>query len=289
MTVTFDQHVNFAYSTVQAVSGVIGSTSGTTINIVNTLDLPDLAAGAYNVTVWPSGVSPTRANAEIMRVTAKTATTLTVTRAQEGTAVLSAIAAGYQVALAMTQKLLTDIETAIPTGGGGGGGTGLLYDSGEITASQPNFSITSIPATFHNLTLLLSLRGHNASGSLNVGVRFNSERGANYDSSRIRYNNGAVGSFVSLGTSIQSVAATGASATVGNFGNYSLTVNNYLGTGHKALSGTGGLHVDDTIAGGVVDAVEGMWKSTAAITQITLIPLSGSNLVAGSRVMLYGS
>ena len=103
----FDQHTNFAYSTVQTGSGVIGSTTGTTINIVNTADLPDPALGPYNVTVWPSAVNPTRANAEIMRVTAKSGTTLTVTRAQEATTALAAIAAGYQVALAMTAKLLT--------------------------------------------------------------------------------------------------------------------------------------------------------------------------------------
>ena len=146
MTVAFDQHVNFAYSTVQAGSGVIGSTSGTTINIVNTLDLPDPAAGAYNVTVWPSGVNPTQANAEIMRVTAKSSATLTVTRAQEGTTALSVIAAGYQVALTMTSKLLTDIEAATTGGGGGGGGGGEIgYD--QTTASVVVSSTTESAGT----------------------------------------------------------------------------------------------------------------------------------------------
>ena len=134
----FDQHINFAYSTVQAGSGVIGSTSGTTIVIVNTLDLPDPAAGAYNVTVWPSGVNPTRANAEIMRVTAKSSTTLTVTRAQEGTTALAVIATGYQAALTMTSKLLTDIEAVAGTGGGTGGGASPYAHLQQVLPSGTN-------------------------------------------------------------------------------------------------------------------------------------------------------
>ena len=134
----FDQHTNFAFSLVQAGSGVIGSATGTTIVIVNALDLPDPAVGAYNVTVWPAGVSPTRVNAEIMRVTAKTATTLTVTRAQEGTTALSAIAAGFQVALTMTSKLLRDIEAVAGTGGGGGTGASPYAHLQQVLPSGTN-------------------------------------------------------------------------------------------------------------------------------------------------------
>lgn len=108
---SFDQHVNFAYSTVQPGSAVIGSTSATTLIIGGTNDLPNPASGQYNIVVWPTGVQPAVSNAEIMRVTGKSGTTITVLRAQEGTSALSGIASGYQLDLAMTAKLLTDIET----------------------------------------------------------------------------------------------------------------------------------------------------------------------------------
>ena len=107
---SFDQHKNFAYSTVQSGSGVIGSSSSTSLTIASSGDLPDPSLGQYNITVWPASQQPSTVNAEIMRVTAKSGTTLTVTRAQEGTSALTAIAAGYQVALTMTSKLLTDLE-----------------------------------------------------------------------------------------------------------------------------------------------------------------------------------
>ena len=152
---SFDQHTNFAYSTLQASSGVIGSTSGTTLIIAASGDMPDPAVGQYNIVVWPASLQPLSSNAEIMRATAKSGTTLIVIRAQEGTTALSGIAAGYQVALTMTSKLLTDLEAAGPkcaiiqyqkTSGtdGGSAATGAFtkYPLNTIV-SDPN-SITSL-------------------------------------------------------------------------------------------------------------------------------------------------
>jgi len=64
----------------------------------------------FNATVWPAGVQPASTNAEIVRVTARTVDTLTITRAQEGTAARS-IVVGDQVANTITKKVLTDAET----------------------------------------------------------------------------------------------------------------------------------------------------------------------------------
>lgn len=108
---TFDTHSLLAYSTVQASSGVIGSSTGTTII---------LAAGDgakfginENITVWPSTNIPLLGISEIMRITAISTDTLTVTRAQEGTSALSNIAAGFQVVNSVTPKTLTDIEKVV--------------------------------------------------------------------------------------------------------------------------------------------------------------------------------
>ena len=116
---SFDQHVNFAYSTIQAGSGVIGSSSATSAIIAGSGDLPDPALGQYNVVVWPAGLQPLSSNAEIMRVTGKSGTTLTVTRAQEGTIALTSIAAGHQVAQNITRKWFADLEAVLPPPGSG--------------------------------------------------------------------------------------------------------------------------------------------------------------------------
>jgi hypothetical protein len=62
--------------------------------------------------VWPAGANPSVTNAEIVRVTSKgTGDNWTVTRTQESTSARS-IARGDQIALAITAKVITDIETA---------------------------------------------------------------------------------------------------------------------------------------------------------------------------------
>src|SRR5206468_2357178 len=99
---------------------------------------------------WPAGDQPLVTNAEIVRVTAISGDTLTITRTQEGTTA-RAILVGDQIAATITAKVLTDAETSptpqltlfaangtwakpatatlvyvevIGGGGGGGGGTG---------------------------------------------------------------------------------------------------------------------------------------------------------------------
>lgn len=133
---TFDQHKNFGYSTIQAGSAVIGSNSATTAVIAATGDMPDPASGgAYNAVIWPAGSQPTSANAEIVRVTGKSGTTLTLTRnAETGGTALSTIAAGYQIqGPAVTVKVFTDLEAASSVGIYGDGSDGTVTFDGSTT------------------------------------------------------------------------------------------------------------------------------------------------------------
>lgn len=116
MPITFDPHSNFAYSTVQAGSSIIGSTGSPKTIVLNSGDgvaFPDNGGilGDYNVIVWPANQRPLLSNAEIIRVSQSADTLTTVARAQEGTTALSTIAAGYQVMAGVTAKFATDIET----------------------------------------------------------------------------------------------------------------------------------------------------------------------------------
>lgn len=63
----------------------------------------------FNATVWASGALPDPTNAEIVRVTAISTDTLTITRAQEGTSARS-IVAGDLIAATITTKTLEDAE-----------------------------------------------------------------------------------------------------------------------------------------------------------------------------------
>src|SRR5262245_13253975 len=106
-----DGHANFGYSTVATAPSP--AASGTTLTPADAIAFPDPASiGPYNVTVWPISETPIRTNAEIVRVTAKSGSQLTITRAQEGTSARS-ILVGDQLALAITKKVITDIEDGV--------------------------------------------------------------------------------------------------------------------------------------------------------------------------------
>jgi hypothetical protein len=109
-----DAHKNFAYTTV--ATAPVPADSGTSL-VVATGGGALFPATPFNVTIWPAGVQPLAANAEIVRVTDITVDTFTITRAQEESTARS-ITAGDQLAATITVKTLTDIETDYIAGPG---------------------------------------------------------------------------------------------------------------------------------------------------------------------------
>lgn len=105
----FDDHSpNFAYSLVATAPSP--AASGTSL-VVTAGQGALFPTPPFNATVWPVGVQPLTTNAEIVRVTAISTDTLTITRAQEST-VARSIIVGDQIAATITAKIFTDIETA---------------------------------------------------------------------------------------------------------------------------------------------------------------------------------
>lgn len=104
----FDAHKNFAYSTV--LTAPSPASSGTSL-VVQSGDGTKFPAVSFNAVVWPAGVQPSTTNAEIVRVTAISTDTFTITRTQESTSARSIIV-GDQIAAAVTKKWWDDIEAA---------------------------------------------------------------------------------------------------------------------------------------------------------------------------------
>lgn len=105
----YDAHANFAYSTVATAPAP--AASGTSL-VVATGDGAKYPSTPFNAVIWPSGASPTEANAEIVRVTGIVGDTLTIVRDQEGTSSRT-IVVGDQIANAITAKVITDIEALV--------------------------------------------------------------------------------------------------------------------------------------------------------------------------------
>lgn len=101
-----DLRKNFAYSTVATAPSP--ASSGTSL-VVAAADGAKFPAVSFNAIIWPAGVQPTTANAEIVRVTAKATDTFTITRTQESTSARTVVV-GDQIAAGLTDKSLKDIE-----------------------------------------------------------------------------------------------------------------------------------------------------------------------------------
>lgn len=103
-----DAHTNFATSLVATAPSP--ATFGTSL-VVTSGDGALFASVPFNAIICPAGTQPTTANAEIVRVTARSTDTLTITRAQEGSSART-VGVGDQIFMGVTAKTLTDAETA---------------------------------------------------------------------------------------------------------------------------------------------------------------------------------
>jgi hypothetical protein len=136
----FQTHGNLAVSTVATAPSP--ATSGTSLVVAagTGTRFPSPNAQGFSASVWPAGANPTPANAEIVNVSAISTDTFTIARAQEGTTA-RAIVVGDQIALTVTAKHFTDIETRLTnvwtdgTGAPSGGDDGDYYldnDTGDV-------------------------------------------------------------------------------------------------------------------------------------------------------------
>jgi polygalacturonase len=115
---SLDPAANFAKSAVST-----GYAAGVTSIVLEATDQnlaqwPDPASGAYNAVWWDATTYADPADdpyREIVRVTAKSGTTLTITRAQESTSDTAKNTAGstYKLAMVPTAKLVTDLNSAM--------------------------------------------------------------------------------------------------------------------------------------------------------------------------------
>src|SRR5579872_3625737 len=138
-----DPVANFGKCT---VSGTYISTD-ITVNL-NTGDGAKLpqpsSAGAFNLVWWNFTDYPDPADdpsKEIVRVTARTNDQLTVTRAQEGTSASNKNTAAkvYKMALALTAKMITDIQAQTANG--------VPVENEVVSGSGTSFTLANTPVS----------------------------------------------------------------------------------------------------------------------------------------------
>lgn len=148
-----------------------------------------------------------------------------------------------------------------------------------LTTSTPSVTFSSIGSGFTDLVLICMVQTQTNSDA--VVIRFNSDSGTNYSHTQVRGDGSTTFSgrasnttFMRIGNDIPNSTAYG--TIIANIQNY---VNS---TTNKTVISRSGYAAIGT------QATVGLWRNTAAITSITILPDRLDNFLTGSTFTLYG-
>ena len=158
------------------------------------------------------------------------------------------------------------------------------------SGGSSSIDFTSIPSTYKDLVIKCSARGTQTGTGVidaDVNVRFNGDTSSINSIRRVSgsgtaaasYSNSAQNKLLYFGN------AAGNDATASTFGNTEWYIPNYAGSTNKSVSVDAVSENNGSAAWMILAA--GLWASTAAINQVTLLPDSGTFLQY-STAYLYG-
>jgi hypothetical protein len=142
----------------------------------------------------------------------------------------------------------------------------------------------SIPATFTDLVLQLSLRNTSSTDAEGITIRFNGDNTSGNYSGRRLFGNGS--NRFSDTTSNGFPFGGGGNNTASTFGNSSIYIPNYRSGVAKSISADGVAENNATVAFAGIAA--GLWSGTAVITSIRLTQELGTSWAQFSSATLYG-
>ena len=172
--------------------------------------------------------------------------------------------------------------------------TYTLIASSTLASAQSSIDFTSIPSTYTDLQIVMSIRSSSATNGDLVMVYFNTtassitgkrlegvSSGSPYVASDSLNTNQAGAQRIYVG------ACSAANDTSNTFGSLQLYVPNYAGSQYKSTSGEG--VGENNSATDVVGMSAGLWSNSAAITSVGIsLFRTGANIVANSTAYLYG-
>jgi hypothetical protein len=147
-----------------------------------------------------------------------------------------------------------------------------------------NIEFTSIPATYTDLELKISLRANNSAvSSYNIGIGLNSAT-SNYAERWLRGSGTSAASSSSSSSTSIYLGEIPSTEEVSNFGNGTIYIPNYTSSNNKSVSSDTAQERNQT--NGYLTFCGGLYSSSSAISTITL--LSSQNLTQYSTAYLYG-
>jgi hypothetical protein len=157
----------------------------------------------------------------------------------------------------------------------------LIASSTVGSGGAANIDFTSIPSTYTDLQLLLSLRTNTNSTSDQTLISFNGSTAS--FSARLLIGNGSAASSTTIARYTMPNGNT--DLTASTFSSGSVYIPNYAGSTNKSYSADG--VQENNATGALAILTAGLWSDTAAINQITLTPNAGS-YVQYTTAYLYG-
>ena len=147
-----------------------------------------------------------------------------------------------------------------------------------LGSSAASITFSSIAASWTDLRLVMTTT--TSTGSI-TELQFNGDTGTNY-SNTVLYGDGTSAYSSNLTTNNFIYTYAGSTATIPVF--YTIDIFSYAGSTYKTalLTGSG-----DGNGSGRVANIVGLWRSTSAITSVTVLPNSGT-YSTGTTATLYG-
>jgi hypothetical protein len=147
-----------------------------------------------------------------------------------------------------------------------------------------NIEFTSIPATYTDLLLKLSVRSDYAAVFSRNKLQINAIT-TGYDS-RLVYGQDTTVSSATSTDYITYFYSTGSSATASTFSNTEIYIPNYAGSNNKSTSSDS--VAESNTAATFLSLAAGLLSNTAVISSLKITDANGGNLVQHSSATLYG-
>ena len=162
----------------------------------------------------------------------------------------------------------------------------LIASSTASSGAVTTFDFTSIPSTYTDLCLKLSIRGTNSDQYISLLMRFNGAT-SGYTTKRLSGYGTGVNSDGNSGlTYLYTGNPTANGATANVFGNVEFYIPNYAGSNQKSYS-QDSVGENNSTGNAFAQLISGLSTSTSAINQITLYNEYG-NFAQYSTAYLYG-
>lgn len=152
-----------------------------------------------------------------------------------------------------------------------------------LGSNADSITFSAIGNTYTDLRIVLTGKTQ-PTNSRYVGIQVNSDTGSNYSYTILSGDGSTASSSRGTSTSVIAVGAAGLSDTIPTF--YTFDIFSYGGSTYKTILTTA---QEDKNGSGAVTYTVGLWRSTSAITSVSLVGTYGTGIFnSGTTATLYG-